>query len=305
MQSGGPERPSSHAYTTHICDAICDHEKFFVTRSRPRRPISSSAGFCNANNFPNATAAPSTVALIEIAASFSKPSGRLHSGVIITGRACDHASRTTSGCPSLSDGSTIAGPKAHTNLLGKLRRTSRALLRKRKGSQNHRKAQKKLARLHARIANIRKDATHKATTMLAKNCQRIGIEELNVRGMSRNRHLARLVMDGGFYELTRQLEYKAKMYGSLSVVADRWYASSKTCSCCGVVKQTPALSQRTFNCDDCGFEVDRDVNAARNVESVAASSAVTVCGEDRSGAKRKSRVKRASVKQNTATDEAA
>jgi putative transposase len=197
---------------------------------------------------------------------------------------------------TLSDGSTIAGPKAHTNLLGKLRRSSRALFRKRKGSQNRRKAQKKLARLHARIANIRKDATHKATTMLAKNCQRIGIEELNVRSMSRNRRLARSVMDGGFYELRRQLEYKAKMYGSLIVVADRWYPSSKTCSCCGVVKQTLALSQRTFNCDDCGFEVDRDVNAARNLESVAASSAVTVCGEDRSGGKRKPRVKRTSVK---------
>ncbi|MDD4933608.1 MAG: transposase, partial [Methylacidiphilaceae bacterium] len=86
------------------------------------------------------------------------------------------------------------------------------------------------------IANIRRDATHKATTMLTKTYRRIGIEDLNVRGMARNRHLARSIMDGGFFEFRRQLDYKARFYGATIVVADRWYPSSKTCSCCGSAK---------------------------------------------------------------------
>ena len=202
-----------------------------------------------------------------------------------------------------SRGDPIAGPKAHETLLKRLRRTSRALSRKVKGSANRRKAQRKLARLHARIANIRKDATHKATTHLTKTFKRIGIEDLNVRGMAKNRHLSRSIMDGGFGEFRRQLEYKAQFYGATIVVADRWFPSSKTCSCCGSVKAELALSQRTFHCDDCGFECDRDLNAARVLERLAASSArqqpprLAACGEERSGAVRKSRVKRASMKQ--------
>lgn len=111
---------------------------------------------------------------------------------------------------TLSQGDPIPGPKAHTALLGRLRRTSRALSRKRKGSANRRKAKAKLARLHSRITAIRRDATHKATTLLAKTYRLIGIEDLNVRGMVRNRHLARSIMDGGFFEFRRQLDYKAR-----------------------------------------------------------------------------------------------
>ncbi|MDD4933293.1 MAG: transposase [Methylacidiphilaceae bacterium] len=206
---------------------------------------------------------------------------------------------------TLSTGKAIAGPKAHKTLLKRLRRTSRALSRKRKGSANRRKARAKLARLHSRIANIRRDATHKATTMLVKTYRRIGIEDLNVRGMARNRHLARSIMDGGFSEFRRQLDYKARFYGATVVVADRWFPSSKTCSCCGSVKAELALSQRLFQCDDCGYEARRDLNAARNLENLAASSAVSACGEERSGAVRKSRVKRASAKQEPDTKAAA
>jgi putative transposase len=115
---------------------------------------------------------------------------------------------------TLSDGVTIPGPRAHTALLGRLRRTSRSLSRKRKGSANRRKAKAKLARLHSRIAAIRRDATHKATMMLAKTYRRIGIEDLNVRGMARHRRLARSIMDGGFFALRRQLAYKARFYGA-------------------------------------------------------------------------------------------
>jgi putative transposase len=98
-----------------------------------------------------------------------------------------------------------------------------------------------------------------------------------VRGLAANHRLVRSIMDGGFREFRRQLDYKARLCGSRIVVAERWYPSSKTCSCCGVVKATLALSQRTFNCDDCGFEAGRDVNAAPNLARLAASSAVTAC----------------------------
>jgi putative transposase len=198
---------------------------------------------------------------------------------------------------TLSRGQPIPSPKAHTALLKRLRRRSQSLSRKRKGSANRRKAKLNLARMHSRIAAIRRDATHKATTMLTKTYRRIGIEDLNVCGMARNRHLARSIMDGGFFEFRRQLGYKARFYGATIVVVDRWFPSSKRCSYCGSVKAELALSQRTYHCDACGHEVDRDLNAAKNLELLAASSAVSACGEERSGARRKPRVKRASTKQ--------
>ena len=124
-----------------------------------------------------------------------------------------------------------------------------------------------------------------------------GIDDLNVRGMARNRRLARSIMDGGFFEFRRQLEDKARFYSAAVIVADRWLPSSKACSCCGSVKAELALSQRIFECNDRGYEAGRDLNAARNVEKLAASFAVSACGEERSGAVRKPRVKRTSAKQ--------
>lgn len=208
---------------------------------------------------------------------------------------------------TLSTGEQINGPRSHTRALKRLRRANKALARKKRVSANFRKAKRRLARLHARIANIRRDATHKLTTRLARTFRVIGIEDLNVNGMAANRKLSRSVFDCGFFEIRRQLTYKARMYGTRLVIADRWYPSSKTCSCCGAVKPALALSQRTFICDDCGFVADRDHNAARNLERLAASSAATACGAERSGAKRKPRVKRPAVKQeeNTALPEAA
>jgi putative transposase len=198
---------------------------------------------------------------------------------------------------TLSVGPPIPGPKSHTAALKRLRRANKALARKRRFSANWCKAKRRLSRVHAGIANIRHDATHKLTTYLAKTFKVIGIENLNVKGMASNRCLSRAIMDGGFFEFRRQLNYKTRLYGSRLVTADRWFASSKTCSCCGVLKETLDLSQRTFHCDNCGFEASRDLNAALNLARLAASSAVTVCGELRSGPVRKSRVKRGSVKQ--------
>jgi putative transposase len=123
---------------------------------------------------------------------------------------------------TLSQGDPIPVPKAHTALLKRLRRSSRALSREQRGSRNAAKARRRLARLHARIAHIRQNATHSATTHLAKTYRRIGIEDLNVRGMARNWCLARSIMDGGFFEFRRQLDYKARRSGAVVVVADRW-----------------------------------------------------------------------------------
>lgn len=144
-------------------------------------------------------------------------------------------------------------------------------------SANWKKAQIRIQRLHQRIANVRKDTLHKLTTHLAKNHGTVVIEDLNVSGMMANRKLAKAVQDMGFYEFRRQLEYKTKLYGSKLVVVDRWFPSSKTCSCCGAKKETLSLSERVFNCKHCGLEIDRDLNAAINLRN-AASHVVSACG---------------------------
>jgi len=190
----------------------------------------------------------------------------------------------------------IPGPKAHKALLCRLQRLSRSLSRKVKGSKNRHKAKMKLARLHTRISNIRKDALHQLTTDLTRRFHTIGIEDLNVRGMVKNRHLSRAVSDMGFFEFRRQLEYKAAQRGSV-VVADRWYPSSKTCSCCGHKLSELPLSVREWTCPACNTTHDRDVNAAVNLKNMAVSSTVSVCGEEGSGSGRKTRTKPASVKQ--------
>ena len=191
----------------------------------------------------------------------------------------------------------IPGPKPHKALLDRLRRLSRSLSRKQKGSRNRRKAKAKLARLHARIANIRQDALHKLTTDLTRRFHTIGIEDLNVRGMVRNRHLARSIADMGFFEFRRQLEYKAAMRGGQVVIADRWFPSSKTCSACGSVQQDMPLSVRQWICPDCGACHDRDLNAARNLATYAVSSTVSACGEEGAGSGLATGVKPASMKQ--------
>lgn len=211
---------------------------------------------------------------------------------------------------TLSTGESITGPKPHKALLDRLQRLSRSLSRKLKGSANRKKAKEKLARLHAKISNIRKDALHQLTTDLTRRFHTIGIEDLNVQGMVKNRCLARSIADMGFFEFRRQLHYKAAMRGGQVVVADRWFASSKTCSACEHKLDVLPLSARQWTCPECGANHDRDVNAAINLKQVAESSAgdcqhiqsmtecsVTACGEEGAGLGRKTRVKPASVKQ--------
>ncbi len=166
--------------------------------------------------------------------------------------------------------------------LKKVRRLSRALSRKQRGSRNRAAAKSKLARLHARIANIRSDALHKLTTHLTRY-RTIVIEDLNVAGMLANRRLARAIADVGFFELRRQLAYKAAMAGSTVIVADRWFASSKFCSSCGAKNDMLTLAERTWTCRSCGASHDRDRNAAANLARYAESSPASACGAEGSG----------------------
>jgi putative transposase len=175
----------------------------------------------------------------------------------------------------LSTGATIANPRALEGSLRKLGRINRQLARRSSGSKRRDQTRRRLACIHDRAANLRRDALHKLTTNLATEHGTVVVEQLNVAGLLRNRHLARAISDTGMAELRRLLAYKTQWYGATLVVADPFYASSKTCSACGWVKAKLILAERTFTCEACGLVVDRDLNAAKNlaglVQSVAQS----------------------------------
>lgn len=153
----------------------------------------------------------------------------------------------------------------------KLAHLQRELSRRVKWSKNWEKTKKKIARLHYKISNVRKYSLNEASrylTAIAKP-KIIVLEDLNVKGMVQNRHLSKAISDASFSELRRQLEYKSKWAGIRLIVADRFYPSSKTCSQCGSVKPLLKLSERTYVCENCGVVMDRDLNAAMNLASLA------------------------------------
>ncbi|MHA1916692.1 MAG: RNA-guided endonuclease InsQ/TnpB family protein [Candidatus Ranarchaeia archaeon] len=139
------------------------------------------------------------------------------------------------------------------------------------------KARLRLARFHLKVFNIRRDALHKLTTTLAKNHSQVGIEDLNISGMKKNKNLARVISDVGFFEFKRQLQYKIKWYGSKLVVVSRFFPSSKRCSNCGFVKDELGLGERVFVCEECGLELDRDLNAALNLLAVSCTDNLNAC----------------------------
>ena len=198
---------------------------------------------------------------------------------------------------ALSTGEMVKAPNPLRKMICKLKRLSRSLSRKKKGSANRKKAQQRLARLHARIANIRNDFLHKFTTDLVRRFSLIGIEDLNVQGMLSNHRLARSIADVSWSEARRQIEYKCLLAEAELVVHNRWFASSKTCSDCGHVLEALPLSIREWCCPKCGVVHDRDMNAAINLKPTAVSCTAVACGEEGSGPKRKPRAKPASVKQ--------
>ena len=157
------------------------------------------------------------------------------------------------------------GVKALRRAEAQLKRANQALSRTKRGSAGRAKARARLAKLHARIARQRSHVVHQVSHDLATLCRVVCTETLNVAGMTRNRSLAKAVADAAMGQLGRRLGYKAAWYGAELHLAGRWYASSKTCSACGHVKEPLDLSERIYHCEVCGLELDRDTNAAINL----------------------------------------
>lgn len=176
----------------------------------------------------------------------------------------------------LSGGEAVPNPRHLAGALRKIRRLSRAMSRKlgpydpatgrrRAPSNRWKRASEALGKAHGRVADLRRDSTHKLTTRLAREHGTIVVEDLGIAGMIRNRRLARAISDAGWGQIRRQLAYKTERHGGRLIAADRWFASSKTCSGCGAVKAKLLLSERTFVCASCGLVADRDENAADNL----------------------------------------
>jgi putative transposase len=176
---------------------------------------------------------------------------------------------------TLSTGEKITNPRHERRDRVALAKAQRRLAKKEKGSANRAKARRKVARIHARIADRRRDTLHKLTTRLVRENQTLVIEDLTVRNLVKNRSLARAVSDAAWADFRSLLEYKAQWYGREVIAVDRWFPSSKLCSACGTLRERMPLNVRTWTCD-CGTTHDRDVNAAKNL--LAAGLAVTACG---------------------------
>jgi putative transposase len=169
---------------------------------------------------------------------------------------------------TLSDNVVIDNIKFFREKQSEIIKIQKHLSRKKKGSNRYKKNKLRIARLHNKIANKRNDFLHNVTTLLINNYDIICIEDLNVSGMLSNHKLAKSISDTSFSIFRSMLEYKCNWYGKKLVVIDRFYPSSKTCSKCGWKKEDLALSDRVFKCENCGMEIDRDLNAAINIERV-------------------------------------
>lgn len=185
----------------------------------------------------------------------------------------------------LSTGESIANPKYYARSEKKLAKAQRELAKKRKGSKNRNKARQKVARIHAKIADQRRDYQHKLSTRLIRENQTVCIETLAVKNMLKNRPLAKAISDVGWGEFVRQLEYKAAWYGRALIKVDRWFPSSKMCSACGHILESLTLDVREWICPVCGVCHKRDTNAAKNVLTeglsvLAAGLVATACGGD-------------------------
>jgi putative transposase len=177
----------------------------------------------------------------------------------------------------LSTGEKIAAPNTFRKNEAKLAKLQRRMAKKTKGSANRKKAKLKVAKLHAKITDSRKDFLHKLSTRLVNENQVIAIETLAVSNMQKNRCLAKSIADASWSEFVRQLEYKSLWYGRELVGIDRWYPSSKRCSDCGHTVAKMPLNVREWTCPECGTIHDRDINASKNI--LAAGLAVLALGE--------------------------
>ncbi len=177
----------------------------------------------------------------------------------------------------LDSGEKVGNPHVLAQDETRLATAQRRLAKKKLGSKNRDKARRKLARIHARIADHRQDFLHQLSTRILRENQTICVEGLQVKAMAKHPTLAKAIHDVGWGEFVRQLEYKAAWYGRTLVKIDKWYPSSKRCSACGHVLDSLTLDVRHWTCPACGIVHDRDVNAAQNI--LAAGLAVSACGE--------------------------
>ena len=191
----------------------------------------------------------------------------------------------------VSDGRVFPNPKALDKSLGKLIRLQRKLSKQPKGSKNRHKTAAKIGKCHRRIADMRRDSLHKATSAICKAKTKpsvIVLEELNVKGMAGKRKLSRALSDAGMGEFRRQIEYKAVQNGIRVMTASRFYASSRLCSACGAKNENLKLADRNWRCG-CGAEHDRDLNAAVNLRllaDTASSAGIYACGDASGGGTR-------------------
>lgn len=180
-----------------------------------------------------------------------------------------------------SDGTVYKNPKALKNNLKKLKSKQRRVSRKKKGSKNREKSKQKLAKLHDHISNIRKDCLHKTTTKIVNENQVIVLEDLKVSNMMKNHKLAQAISDVGLHEFRRQIEYKIKWNARKIIYANRFYPSSKLCSCCGWKNEKLTLTDRVFECKVCSNKMDRDSNASMNLKKLytAGSAEIYASGD--------------------------
>lgn len=196
---------------------------------------------------------------------------------------------------TLSTGEKITNPRHERRDRVRLAKAQRELSRKAKGSANQDKARRKVAQVHAQIADRRRDFLHKLSTRLVRENQTVVIEDLTVRNLLKNGKLARAISDASWTQLRSMLEYKCAWYGRELLVIDRWFPSSKLCGNCGTVREKLPLNVREWTCDNCGTVHDRDVNAAHNI--LAAGLAVSACGDGVRPQRESSRTGQSSMKQ--------
>jgi putative transposase len=157
-------------------------------------------------------------------------------------------------------------PRPLRGAQSRLRRLSRQVSRKQRGSRNRAEAVARLARGHRRVRNIRQHFVHQVANALVKTHDRLALENLHIAGMLKNRHLSAAIADAGWGELARIIGYKQAWHGGQVTLVDRWFPSTKTCSTCHTMAATAVpLSVRVFHCDSCGHTADRDLNAAVNL----------------------------------------
>ena len=184
-----------------------------------------------------------------------------------------------------SDGEFIPNPRFLRKMEPKLKRAQRKHSKKKKGSKNKEKARIKLAKLHKKVANQRKDFVTKTANSIFKSNDLVAIEDLSSSNMMRNHKLAKSIADASWFQFRQALAWQAAKQGKHLVVINRYFPSSKTCSCCGA-KRSLTLADRTYECDSCGLKLDRDINAARNIlkegihlmSNTAGTAEIHACG---------------------------